>query len=79
MGLGDTPEALKVITQLWLPTVAPPVLTDALRLAVVIPLLGLRLSQAQSAPSDAVKLKPLAGLALVTEMPCAAGTVPPMV
>jgi hypothetical protein len=45
----------------------------------VDPLLGLRLSQAQSAPREVLKFNPLAGLVLFTEMLCADGTVPPIV
>jgi hypothetical protein len=77
--VADTPVALKVMPQEWLPTVAPPVFTEALRLAGVDPLFGLRPSHAQSGPSDVLKLNPLDGLVLFTEMLCAEGTVPPMV
>jgi hypothetical protein len=79
VGLGDTPAALNVITQVWLPTVALPAITEALTLPGVDPLLGLRLSQAQSAPREVLKFNPLAGLVLLTEMLCADGTVPPIV
>ena len=76
--LEDNPET-KVMTQVWLPTVALLAITEALRVAGVDPPPGFRFSQPQSAPSEAPKVKPLTGLVLAREMLCAGGTVPPMV
>src|SRR5580700_11431890 len=69
IGLGETPAALKVITQVCIAAVVPATLIEALRLAGVAPLAGARFSQAQSEPSEVVKFKPLVGFVLVTAMP----------
>ena len=79
IGLGTTLEALNVITHEWLPMVALAALTEAVRLAVVALLEGLKPSQSQSGPKDVVNPRPLDGLVLVTEILCADGTVPPTV
>ena len=51
VGLGDTPEALKVMTQEWLPTVAAAAFTEAVTVTGVAPEAGPKFSQAQSEPS----------------------------
>lgn len=68
--------ALNVITQLWLPWIVALVLTDAVTVPGVVPDVGLRFSQAQSEPGEAVKLKPLEGFVLLTVMVCGEGVVP---
>jgi hypothetical protein len=72
-----TPLALNVSVQLWLPTVAPPVFTDAARLAGVnnVPV---TLNHAQSAPGETVNVRPELGLVLPTAMLFDAGAVPPV-
>jgi hypothetical protein len=45
----------------------------------VAPDVGAKLSHAQSEPSEEVYVSPLAGFVLLSEMVCAAGTVPPIV
>ena len=79
VGLGDTPAALKVMTQEWLPAVTPVTFTEAVTVAGVEPDAGDKVSQAQSEPSEEVNAKPLAGFVLASESVLAAGTVPPMV
>ena len=51
VGLGDTPAALKVMTQEWLPTVAAAAFTEAVTVTGVAPDAGAKFSQAQSEPS----------------------------
>jgi hypothetical protein len=78
VGLGETLVALKVITQLCEPRVALAALMEALRFNGVAPPAGDRLNQAQSDPSEVLKLRPLLGLVLATEIVLEAGTLPPM-
>ena len=78
VGLGDTPAALKVITQEWLPAVTPVAFTEAVTVAGVEPDAGDKASQAQSEPREEVNAKPLAGLVLLSAIVCAAGAVAPM-
>jgi hypothetical protein len=79
VGLGEIPLALNVMTQEWLPGVAPEDLIDAVTVAGVDPAAGDNVSHPQSAPSEAVNIRPEFGLVLLMEMFCAAGNGPPMV
>ena len=78
VGLGDTPEALKVMTQEWVPMVVLAALTEAVMVTGVAPDAGATVSQAQSEPSEDVYARPAAGLVLLSETVFAAGTVPPI-
>lgn len=73
-----TPLALSVSVQLWFPTAAAPVFTDAVRVAGVgsVPV---TVNHAQSDPGVTVNARPELGLVLLTEMLLDAGTAPPMV
>src|SRR5215471_3107717 len=80
VGLGETPAALKVRKQVWVPVaVAPAGFTEATIVTGVEPPPGASVSQAQSEPGAVVKASPLEGLVLVTVIFCPAGTVPPTV
>jgi hypothetical protein len=65
--------------QVWLPAVAAAVFTEAVNMVGVAPEAGFSASQAQSKPSEVLKLSPLTGLVLATDIFCDAGTVPPIV
>ena len=78
VGLGETPAALNVITQEWLPVVAVAAVIEALTVCGVEPDVGDKLSHPQSDPSEDVNASPLNGLVLLNDIVCAAGTVPPV-
>ncbi len=79
VGLGETPAALKVMVQEWLPDVALAVTTEALRVVVVLPPVGASFNHAQSLPREVVNARPDVGLVLVTASFWAAGAADPLV
>ena len=78
VGLGETPVALKVTTQMWAPGIGAAVLTNAVRTGAglpVTPVVGLNVSQAQSEPSVALNGTPVE--TLETVIVCGAGAAAP--
>jgi hypothetical protein len=53
-------------------------MTEAVAVTGVAPDVGAKLNHAQSEPSEEVNASPLDGFVLLSEIACAAGTVPPM-
>ena len=82
VGLDEIPAAENVIVQECAPkdaTATLAALIDAVRVAGVLPDVGLSVSHAQSLPKDELKLRPLEGLVLVREIPCDGGMAPSLV
>jgi hypothetical protein len=80
VGLGETPEAEKVMTQACAPGVAAAGFTDAVTTGpgvAVTPLVGLNVNHAQSGPREALNVRPVK--TLVTVMFCAGGAAVPSV